>query len=43
MSRHKLVKSLDLDDELEDYDGGDDYGDEDGESYGASSPIIMIS
>lgn len=33
MSRHKLVKSLDLDDELEDYDGGDDYGDEDGESY----------
>jgi hypothetical protein len=26
MSRHKLVKNLDLDDELDDYDGGDDYG-----------------
>lgn len=27
MSRHKLVKNLDLDDELDDYDGGEDYGD----------------
>lgn len=27
MSRHKLVKNLDLDDELDDYDGGDDYDD----------------
>lgn len=25
MSRHKLVKNLDLDDELDDYDGRDDY------------------
>jgi hypothetical protein len=25
MSRHKLVKNLDLDDELDDYDGGEDY------------------
>jgi elongation factor 1 alpha-like protein len=25
MSRHKIVKNLDLDDELDDYDGGDDY------------------
>lgn len=34
MSRHKLVKNLDLDDELDDYDGGEDYGDEGGDSYG---------
>jgi hypothetical protein len=26
MSRHKLVKNLDLDDELDDYDGGENYG-----------------
>lgn len=25
MSRHKLVKNLNLDDELEDFDGGDNY------------------
>ena len=25
MSRHKLIKNLDLDDELDDYDGGEDY------------------
>jgi len=25
MSRHKLVKNMDLDDELDDFDGGDDY------------------
>jgi hypothetical protein len=28
MSRHKLVKNLDLDDELDDYDGGEEYGDD---------------
>ena len=30
MSRHKLVKALDLDEELDDYDGGAelDYGEE---------------
>jgi len=37
MSRHKLVKNLDLDDELDDFDGGedyDDYGEEaEGEQY----------
>ena len=27
MSRHKLVKNLDLDDELDDFDGGEDYDD----------------
>lgn len=37
MSRHKLVKTLNLDDELDDYDGGANYdqvehaGDEHGE------------
>lgn len=31
MSRHKLVKTLDLDDELDDYDGGSNYDDDDGE------------
>jgi elongation factor 1 alpha-like protein len=33
MSRHKLVKNLDLDDELDDFDGGEDYAD-DGEEAG---------
>ena len=28
MSRHKIVKNLDLDDELDDYDGGDDYAED---------------
>lgn len=31
MSRHKIVKNLDLDDELDDYDGGDDNEDEGGD------------
>ena len=25
MSRHKLIKNMDLDDELDDFDGGEDY------------------
>lgn len=33
MSRHKMIKNMDLDDELDDYDGGDDY-DYDGEDTG---------
>jgi hypothetical protein len=32
MSRHKIVKNLDLDEELDDYDGGNDYDD----SYGGA-------
>jgi len=28
MSRHKLVKNLDLDDEMDDYDGGEEYADD---------------
>jgi elongation factor 1 alpha-like protein len=31
MSRHQLVKNLDLHDELDDFDGGDDYADEEEE------------
>jgi len=27
MSRHKLIKNLDLDDELDEFDGGEDYDD----------------
>lgn len=34
MSRHKLIKNMDLDDELGDFDGGEDY-DYDGEDEGA--------
>jgi elongation factor 1 alpha-like protein len=26
MSRHKMIKNLDLDEELDEYDGVDDYG-----------------
>lgn len=25
MSRHKLVKNMDLDDEMDDFDGGEEY------------------
>jgi elongation factor 1 alpha-like protein len=35
MSRHKLVKNLDLVDELDDFDGGDDYDEEEGEGTGS--------
>ena len=28
MSRHKLVKNMDLDDEMDDYDGGEEYADD---------------
>lgn len=31
MSRHKFVKTLNLNDELEDYDGVADYADDEGE------------
>ena len=30
MSRHKLVKNINLDDELDDFDGGDNYDYEEG-------------
>ena len=30
MSRHKILKNMDLDDELDDFDGGEDYDDDGG-------------
>jgi elongation factor 1 alpha-like protein len=42
MSRHKLVKNLDLDDELDDYDGGEDYG-YDGASTDAEGMFLSPS
>jgi hypothetical protein len=36
------VKNLDLDDELEDYDGGNDYGDDDAGSYGTSAYSAVL-
>ena len=32
MSRHKIVKNMDLDDELDDFDGGEDYDDGSGDN-----------
>jgi elongation factor 1 alpha-like protein len=40
MSRHKLVKNLDLDDELEDYDGGEYYGDDGEDTDGRYSCVL---
>ena len=34
MSRHKLVKNMNLDDELDTFDGGDGYGYGDKETAG---------
>ncbi len=44
MSRHKLVKALDLDDELDDFDGGaeSDYGEEVGAEDRGISPILVV-
>ena len=40
MSRHKLVKNLDLDDELDDYDGGEDY---DNDGAGGEGLLLLFS
>jgi hypothetical protein len=40
MSRHKLVKNLDLDDELDDYDGGEDYDDD---GAGGEGLLLLFS
>ena len=44
MSRHKIVKNLDLDEELDDYDGGDNYDDSyggaDGGAGGVEGPLV---
>ena len=37
MSRHKLIKNLDLDDELDEFDGGEDYDDAGGEGLSPST------
>jgi hypothetical protein len=44
MSRHKIVKNMDLEDELDDFDGGEDYDDDGGDTgllslYGNSMKI----
>lgn len=39
MSRHKFVKTLNLDDELEDYDGGGILEDDEGMRVGARDVI----
>jgi hypothetical protein len=41
MSRHKLVKNLDLDDELDDFDGGGNY--DDGAGGEGRSPLSRIN
>ena len=41
MSRHKLVKALDLNAELDDYDGGEDYEDYEDENTDGR-PILSL-
>lgn len=41
MSRHKLVKNMDLDDEMDDYDGGEEYAD-DGAGEGMCSLSFLF-
>lgn len=41
MSRHKIVKNLDLDDELDDFNGGEDDYEEEGEGM-SSITVILI-
>jgi len=40
MSRHKLVKNLDLDDELDDFDGGEDYAYDGGDGEGVTLSLF---
>jgi elongation factor 1 alpha-like protein len=42
MSRHKLVKNLDLDDELDDFDGEYDDYEEGGEGEGGKAQTLLI-
>ena len=45
MSRHKLVKTMNLDDELDDFDGGSDYeysGDGDENGNGSEGKVLSI-
>ena len=41
MSRHKIVKNMDLDNELDDFDGGEDYYD-DGDDNGLQPPSSSL-
>lgn len=41
MSRHKLVKALDLDDELDDFDGGAESDTDDGVSAEDRGALIL--
>jgi len=41
MSRHKIVRNMDLEDELDDFDGGEDYDDYGGD-IGSSPHEIYI-
>ncbi len=49
MSRHKIVKNLNLDDELDDFDGGNDIGDgydsaeEAGTGWVEGAPFFFLS
>jgi hypothetical protein len=36
MSRHKLVRNMDYDEELDDFDGGEDYDDDGAGAEGTS-------
>ena len=42
MSRHRLVKTMDLDDELDDFDGGEDYDDGEEEGNFPFPPVSNI-
>ena len=42
MSRHKLIKQLDLDDELDDYDGASLYGDDGNEGGIILLPSVIV-
>lgn len=41
MSRHKLVKALDLDDELDDFDGGAESDTDDGVSAEDRGALVL--
>ncbi len=42
MSRHKLVKQLDLEDELNDFDGGEDGYDESADTAGRHEVLTLV-
>ena len=42
MSRHKLIKQLDLDEELDDYDGGALYDNDENEGGIILLPLLIV-